>query len=264
MGRLYNIGDLRGKIKESSQEFKPVMGTDVEKDNKKINAEAYAEISKATKNCDGGARNESKKAINYPDSDNRGMQDLEYDSINEPYKERVRSQMKGYASAEAEKEHKNDPMGNAEFTDISNMDDRHEKLQKGKLAAKTIGLTSREIPKEDFKNLTQSVFEDKKLYQIKFKNTVFITENHMLSKVPDDFKVEGRKFIMKDRENNEYIVEWHEKPIVSAKTKINEQKNRIHELFNYKRTESNTTSSMRLTEDNKINDMLDKARRLMK
>ena len=86
----------------------------------------------------------------------------------------------------------------------------------------------------------------------------------MLSKVPDDFKIEGRKFIMKDRDNNEFIVEWHEKPIVSAKTNINEQKNRIHELFNYKRTESNTTSTMRLTEDNKINDMLDKARRLMK
>lgn len=264
MERLYRIGDLRGKIKESSQEFKPVMGDNVEKDNANINAEAYKEMSKATKNYDGGARNESKKKVTYPDSDNRGMQDLEYDSINDAFKERVQSQMKGYVSADAEKKHKNDDFGNAEFDTIEKMDDHHNRLQKGKLSAKKIGLTSREIDGKEFDNLTQNVFEDKKLYQIKFKNTVFITENHMLSKVPDDFKVEGRRFIMKDKNNNEYIVEWGKNPKVSAKTKINEQKNRIHELFNYKRSESNTTSHVRLSEDAKINDMLDKTRRLMK
>lgn len=43
------------------------------------------------------------------------MQDLEYDSINKPYNERVKSQMKGYTSKMAEDMHKNDEFGNASF-----------------------------------------------------------------------------------------------------------------------------------------------------
>lgn len=264
MEKIYRVGDLRSIIKESSKEFSPVMGTNVEKDNKKINDEAYAEMTKAVKDYDGGARNESKKKISYPDSDNLGMQDLEYDNINDDFKKRVRAQMKGYTSAQAEKEHKNDPFGNAEFKDVDNAKERHETLQKGKLAAKKIGLTSREIDPKDFEKQSQSVFETKKMCQIRFKNTVFMNENHMLSKVPDDFKVEGKKFIMKDKANNEFIVEWAEDPKVIAKTKINEQKNRIHELFNYTRSNSNTTSQSRLNEENNVSDMINKARRLMK
>ena len=86
----------------------------------------------------------------------------------------------------------------------------------------------------------------------------------MLSKVPDDFKVEGKKFIMKDKLNNEYLVEWQEEPKIFAKTKINEEQKRIQQLFNYKRTESNTNINTRLNEDKKLNDMLGRARALMK
>ena len=64
--------------------------------------------------------------------------------------------------------------------------------------------------------------------------------------------------------NNEYLVEWAEEPKVINRTKINEQKNRIQELFNYKRSESNTNSQSRLTEEKKISDILGKARALMK
>jgi hypothetical protein len=264
MGRLYNVGELRGIIKESSKEFQPVMGTNVEKDNKKINNDAYAEMEKATKDYDGGARNENKDKITYPESDNLGMQDLEYDQINDAFKKRVRSQMKGYTSAEAEKLHKKDPFGNADFKEVENAKERHDAIQKGKLAAKTIGLTSREIDPKDFEKQSQSVFETKKMCQIRFKNTVFMNENHMLSKVPDDFKVEGKKFIMKDKANNEFIVEWSEEPKVYAKTRINEQQKRIHELFHYKSGKSNTTSTSRLTEDKKVTDMLNRTRQLMK
>ena len=86
----------------------------------------------------------------------------------------------------------------------------------------------------------------------------------MLSRVPDNFKVEGRKFIMKDKNNNEFLVEWSEEPKITNRTKINEQKNRIQELFNYKRSESTTSSQSRLTEETKFSDILGKARKLMK
>lgn len=260
--RSYSVSELRKIVKESANEFKPVYGKNVEKDNKEINDKAYKDMEKETKSYDGGARNE-KKNINYPFSDNRGMEDLQYNNMNDDFKNKVKSQLKGYVSSDAEKKHKNDPYGNAEFNDIKGIEDKSKELQKGKDVAKQIGLTSREINKKDFEDLQKGVFENK-MFTIKFKNTTFITENHMLSRVPDNFKVEGKKFIMKDKMNNEYLVEWHEEPIVTNKTKIIEQKNRIQELFNYKRSESNTTNESRLTEDKKFSDILSKARKLMK
>ena len=137
-------------------------------------------------------------------------------------------------------------------------------IKDGETTAKEIGLTSREIPKKKFEDQHKTVDESKTM-KLTFKNTTFLTEQHMLSRVPDNYKVEGKKFIMRDKMNHEYLVEWHveDDPYVLNKTQINEQQNRIKELFNYKRGESNTTNAMRLTEDKKVNDMLNKARKLM-
>lgn len=263
MQRSYSVSELKRIVAESADEFKPKFGLkDLQSDNKKINDKAYKDMEKETKSYDGGARNE-KKNINYPFSDNRGMEDLQYDNINDDFKKRVKSQMKGYVSVDAETKHKNDSYGNSEFNEIKGIEDKAKELQKGKDVAKQIGLTSKEINKKDFEDNQKSVFENK-VTTIRFKNTTFITENHMLTKVPDNFKIEGKTFVMKDKVNNEYLVEWYEEPIVTNRSKINEQKNRIQELFNYKRSESNTTNESRLTEDKKFSDILGKARKLMK
>ena len=264
--RRYTVSELRKIVKESANEFKPVMGKNVEKDNKEINDKAYKEMSRDTKSYDGGARekNNANGSFEYPNTDNKGMQDLRYDLISDDFKNRVKSQSKGYVSADAEKKHKNDDFGNASFDEIKGLDDRSKKMKDLEVDSKTNGLTSQHLDKKDVKDaIGERVFENK-VTTIRFKNTTFITENHMLSRVPDNFKVEGKTFIMKDKMNNEYLVEWAEEPKVTNRTKINEQKNRIQELFNYKRGESNTNSQSRLTEEKKISDMLGKARALMK
>jgi hypothetical protein len=261
--RKYKVSDLRRFLQESANEFKPVMGKNVAKENQTNNEKAYKDMEKEAKAYDGGVKQKDKAKPTYPNSDNKGMQDLEYTNMSKDFKERVKSQMKGYTSADAEKNHKDDAFGNADFHEIENMKERHQEMQDGKNKAKEIGLTSREIDKKEFENQSSSVFEAK-TYVLKFKNTTFLTEQHMLSKVPDDFKVEGKKFIMKDKMNNEYLVEWKEEPIIFAKTKINEQQKRIHELFAYKRGDSKTNVNTRLTEDKKINDMLGRTRALMK
>jgi hypothetical protein len=81
-------------------------------------------------------------------------------------------------------------------------------------------------------------------------------------------KVEGKKFIMRDKADNEYLVEWSNKePNVTKKvnmTLVNEQKNRIKELWGYKSAESmRTTPSFRVQEGNEFKDMVDRARKLM-
>lgn len=270
--RQYSVRELRRVIAESSSEFKPVMGRNVEKDNKKINVKAYQEIENETRNYDGGEGKESKKTLNVPKDDNRGMTDLRYDTpLSAKKKADMKAQLKGYTSAQAEKNHKDDPYGNADFTDIKGFDEKAASFNRGKALAKQMSHSNGKVELDDYESLTDNMFDkekkqknESKMYRLKFKNTVFMTESQMLSRVPDDFKVEGKKFSMRDKNDTEYIIEWADEPKITNVTKINEQMNRINELFNYKRGESNTSCQGRLNENKKVEDMLNKARQLMK
>lgn len=257
--RQYTVRDLKRIISESASEFKPVLGKDVESDNKKINDRAYKEMKKDVSKYDGGLISDGKIGIG--DDENLGMQDLEYENMNDDFKKKVKAQLKGYVSVDDEKKHSKEPLGNASRNEIEGFEEKNKELRDRKAKSKQIGLTSREIDKDKFKNLTHSVYEG--YTRLKFKNTIFLAEGHVLSKVPDDFKVEGKKFIMKDKANNEYLVEWGEKPNITNLTRIDEEQSRIKELFSYKSGEQKTTNKSRLYEENKVNDMLDKARRLM-
>jgi hypothetical protein len=93
-----------------------------------------------------------------------------------------------------------------------------------------------------------------------------MTESHVLSKIPDDYKKDGNRFYVVDKNNTEYIVEWKTegKPLITNKTKINEQNNRIKELFNYKSGNEKTSPKSRLAENTAFDDVLKKARKLAK
>ena len=69
--------------------------------------------------------------------------------------------------------------------------------------------------------------ESKKISVLNFKNTTFLNESHMISRIPDEYKVEGKKFIMEDKNNTEYLVEWSEEPKILNTTKSNEQQARL-------------------------------------
>lgn len=262
--RQYSVGNLRRVIKESANEFKPVYGKNVESDNKKINDKAYSDMAKAVKDYDGGKTSKSKRKAQYPQDDNRGMENLQYDRINEPFAKKVKSQLKGYTSEDAEKKHKNDPYGNADFTEFDGMDEKDKRLKNGKVTSKAIGLTSREIDRKEFEKLSSSVFENK-IKKLNFKNTTFLCESHMMTKVPDTYKVEGKRFIMSDRTNHEYLVEWHveDDPKVYDKNKINEQEDTIKRLYEFKHSDEKSTPRKRLNEDAMISDMINNMRKLM-
>ena len=275
MDRKYNVGDLRRIIKErveSKNEFEPVFGKNVPKDNKKINDQAYQDIKKETEAYDGGLGAERKKGVSVTTANNRGMSDLDYDSISKPFKEKVKSQIKGYTSAENEKLHKNDEFGNA-YYDSNNLSkdiaDHAKESKKEKDRSMTDGLVGSKYKKETEEN-SDTMFESKKISKIQFKHTQFLSEGHMLSKVPDEFKVEGKRFIMKDTADNEYLVEWADKkPNVTKKlnkTLVNEEMNRIKSLYGYKSKDYFTTTNptTRVNENKEFSDMINKARKLMK
>ena len=283
--KKYKVGDLKARIRENIEksksvskksvleaknEFEPVFGKNVPSENKKINTQAYKDITKETGAYDGGLTREKKTLGSVTPANNRGMSDLDYDSISKPFKDKVKSQIKGYVSAEAEKLHKNDAFGNAYYdsNDLSKEIEKHAKdAKKEKDKSKTDGLVSSKYKKETEEN-SDTMFESKKISKIQFKNTQFICESHMLSKVPDEFKVEGKKFIMKDSSDNEYLVEWtSKKPNVTKrlnKTLVNEEMNRIKSLYEYKSNESISNAKSRIKENIEFSDMLNKARKLMK
>ena len=288
--KKYRLGDLKERIRENAEktksnskksvleanetknEFEPVFGKNVPKDNKKINADAYKEIQKEAGNYDGGLTNDRKKGNAVTPANNRGMSDLDYDSISKPFKDKVKSQLKGYPSAEAEKLHKNDEFGNA-YYDSNNLSkdiaDHAKEAKKEKDKSKTDGLVSSKYKDETEKN-SDTMFESKKITKLQFKHTQFLSEGHMLSKVPDELKVEGKRFIMKDTADNEYLVEWTNKePNVTKKinkTQVNEEMNRIKSLYGYKSKDyfTTTNSKSRMNENKEFSDMLNKARKLMK
>ena len=181
--------------------------------------------------------------------------------------------MKGYASKEAEELHKNDAFGNADFDDkgeiYNALKDHADNVKKNRDTATEIGLTGRELDKKEVEKLRHPMGESRKIKKLTFKNTRFISEGHMLSKVPDEYKKNGNKFIMKDSHDNEYLVEWVEnKPNVTKKTNmslVNEEKQRIKSLWEYRSNEGDrTTPSFRLQENNEVNDMVNRVRKLMK
>lgn len=277
MSTVYRVGDLRRIIKESAtkNEFKAVYGGGVQDDNKKINRQAYKDIEKETSSYDGGvSKKKDSKLGTITPTENRGMSDLEYDGISKPFKQKVKSQLKGYTSADAEKNHKKDEFGNADFNsdDQSEFFVKHAKeVKKAKDQMKGTGLTGSTKNKSEIEKNSDTMFESRKVKNIKFKHTKFLSEGHMLTKVPDEFKNEGNRFIMSDSEGNSYMVEWHqnETPDVEKrinKKLVNEELKRIKNLYNYHSKDyfNTTTSTSRMQENREFSDMIGKARKLMK
>lgn len=278
--KKYIIGDLKESIRrdmlnksksrtkrsifEDKSEFNPVVGN---KDNKKINADAYKKASTVAKDFDGGLGKTKNGDVVTPEM-NQGMSDIRYDLINDKFKKDQQSRLKGYTSKQAEDLHKNDEYGNADFGEPSYLK-KHAKDSKDM--------------KDDIKNASNivkhgpnnksgdDIYENKKIDKLNFKRTKFLCEKHMLSKVPDNYKVEGKKFIMNDSDGTSYLVEWSnkEKPTIQkrlSKKIVAEEMNRIKSLFSYDYSKNNKISTVddRIEEGRSFGNVLDKARKLTK
>ena len=275
MSKKFTVSELRKIVKESVDNFKPKMGDNVAKDNEKINGEAYKKIAKDTKDYDGGVRSSKGHGNSVNSTVNKGMSDFEYDSMNDDFKKNNTARIKGYTSANNEKLHKGEKLGNASYTNdkiVDAMKDKAKTRKSLKDMATEIGLTGSKLDKKEVEKLSDTMFEEKKpMKLLTFKNTVFLSEEHMLSRIPDDYKVEGKKFMVKDNGGNSYIVEWNnEKPLVEHeinKIKLKEEFDKIKRLYNYK-SSSNApkpmTNSEKLEENKKFGEMLLRTRQLMK
>ena len=301
MKTVYKVGDIKSLIAESSNEFKAVLGPNVERDNKEINGKAYKDAKKRAKDFDGGLEKEiGEEKPNYEKTDaNRTTLDYTPENASDEYKKRVKAQAEGYTS-ELEKNNGIEKTG--DYSDNEKIYNGIKKsgqaMHRAQADWKASGLRARELPKDTFeheelyegnskdghemrdminvfkKNSAlqpkKAITEGKPVKTIYFKKTAFLTEGHMISKIPDEFKNEGTRFKMKDKFGTTYLIEWCDgkADILSCnnKQKIDENMAKFHHIVDYKGEEyKNTSVSDRLNEGvDEISRMLDLMRKLNK
>lgn len=267
--RIYTIDELKTLIRESSNDFKAKVADGVNSTNKKENDATYENSKKKVKDFDGGGE-EIKDDRKLSDKVDGNKTTLDYaldGEISDEYKERVKAQAEGYTST-LEKKNGIEKIGDFSDKSYKQFKKAGEEMAKNKVDAKKAGLTARELPKSAFEkeNLYK---ESKKISVLNFKSTTFLNESHMISRIPDEYKIDGKRFKVKDAGENEFIVEWNEgeAKILSYenKQKLNESIEKFHKLtgYNSKSQFKNTTAQSRLNEGNEFNKILNKARTII-
>lgn len=299
MDITYKVGELKRLISESS-EFNPTFGNGVEGKNKSINDKAYKEAktrrdkyNPKSKKDEDFARGDAKYE---KFDDNRTTLGANPDGNTPENKKRISAQMHGYTS---DAESKNGIEKAADFSKNKEIADgitkKEDEINKNKALTKSLGLTGRNTPKsafeketiyesEDGVNMRQTInkfksnFYSPKLNEKKntktvfFKKTTFLTEGHMISKIPDEFKKDGEQFTMKDKTGSEYVVEWRNNnaTILSHKNKSGmvESVNKFNSLAEYnEKTSSSSQVDNSINESNaskSFQDSLNKMREIMK
>ena len=288
---VYTVGELKKLVTESSNEFKAVLGPNVESEDKKNNGKAYDDAKKRAKDYDGGLEKEmlEDKPKYVKDDTNKTTIDYKIENASKEYKERVSAQTLGYTSKQ---EMENGLEKAADFSDGENIyngiKDSGKKIHDAEKEYKFTKVQTREKPREydrnemyesregfDMRNMIDRLRSNVKPTVIKehvktvyFKKTQFLNEEHMISRIPDEFKNEGEQFKMKDKTGNEYLMEWKDNTANilehTNKNSGNESINRMKSMFGYKTEDTKTTTSERLNEnDEKVADVLNKVRKIM-
>jgi hypothetical protein len=137
------------------------------------------------------------------------------------------------------------------------------------------GIVGSKTPKKEKETMYENVnlSSPKRLI---FKKTTFVNESQMLSRIPEEYKVDGQKIYMKDCKGNEYIVECRkcdyngnvETIVLNYNNEqiLNEKVNRMWELFNYDSAKNTGTFKKqdRINEEAKLGELINRARELNK
>ena len=116
--------------------------------------------------------------------------------------------------------------------------------------------------------------ERKPIKRLTYHHTKFINENQIFTKIPEDFKVDGNKFIVRDATDTEYLVEWCEdkKNNISEGKIVNERNlketdkalDRMAQLMGYNSANiyGRGSSKTTINEDKNVGDMLNNIRQI--
>lgn len=276
---LYTISELKRILEESTDEFKPRIDSKVIKDDAQNNVKAVNDIMKETGAMENKATSKGRNTNPENTQDyNKTTLDVNFeDQPSKEYSERVKAQVHGFASKEHEENAKTDE--SADFSVNKEFYDEQSKKSKERNEDETefrhAGLKSHNLDKDNFKNKTIYTNESKKMKKLHFKNTVFLSEAQVTKKIPDDYKTDGNKFLMEDKNHNVYLVECQIDDNIKGFTKIKltkkdtkeqieEQIRRMQELSGYKSSDyfKDTTVQSRMDESKNLSVMLNTVKEL--
>lgn len=272
----YTAGELRRIIRESSQnEFKPKLGPNVERDDKKNAQDAYKNAEKRAKDYDGGLKTPEKNKLEPREDGNKTMLGLDYDA--EPvdkFKKRVKAQAMGYSS-DIEKENDIEKVGDFSDDFYENEKKTVEQMSDDKENIRTAGLVSSELKDKDKDyGKVNTVFNENRIKRLTYQHTKFLNESQIFTKIPEEFKTDGNKFIVRDATETEYLVEWcvDKKNNISEGRIVNERNlketnkalDRMAELMGYNSSSVFGRGSSRSTvnENKNVEDMLNNIRKI--
>lgn len=249
----YTIGELLQINEESARnEFNPKFGNGAER-NSSNNDKAVKEIIKNASELDKDAhRNDTpvKPRVEFPDYNKTTLDvNFEYEP-DDAWKERVKAQAEGYPSVQnKEKNGYDQSLG---FDGNENFYKARKEMSNDRNDLDTIeresGLKAR-MKKDEIDYSNKTPFnEAKQIKRLVFKNTTFLSESQVLSKVPEDYIVDENRFYMRDKTGTDYLIECKADPfgyvhmqIVNKfnKQAINEELEKMKKLAGYKYSDDN-------------------------
>ena len=280
----YRVGDLRRIVRESKDEFDPVVGPGVEAEDMRNSKESYKKAKERAKDYDGGLTNKEKPKFPEVVDGNRSMADL--NPRTEPSKEYQKdneARLKGYTSALEEKN--GIEKAGADFNEEpgKRLTDAAKKRDEAELAVANSGLQSSKLKntaatEEGTKDskLKNRLFKESapKPKRLHFKHTKFVNESKMLGLIPEEYKKDGQKIFMVDSVGNEYTVMCEDcKGTNSIEVNVigynnqnvlNEQVERMNQLFGYdtKSVFTKQTPQERVNENDAFRDMMDMMKKI--
>ena len=255
----YTIGELLlNETSNTKQEFKAKIGDGVESSNKKEQEKAVRDITKDAEELDKVGRKNEKPVqprVEFPDYNKTTLDvNFEYEP-DDAWKDRVKAQVEGYPSVQnKEKNGYDQSLG---FDGNENFYKARKEMSKDRNDLDTIeresGLKAR-IKKDEIDYSNKTPFnEAKQIKRLIFKNTTFLSESQVLSKVPEDYRVDENRFYMRDKTGTDYLIECKADPfgyihmqVVNKFNKqvINEELEKMKRLAGYRYSDDNKKVDM--------------------
>lgn len=276
-GKTYTVSELR-QILEA--EAKPKIDSKIIRDDVKNNKEATEEILKQTAEYNNVGDIKRNTTPEVPVDGNKTPLDANYTvEPSKEYKDRVKAQVEGYPSVQNKENSsvkENDSLeykGNKEFYD--NREEISNEREKLMAQVRAAGLTAQHLDPKTFERETlYTKANESKMKRIKF-NSKFINEADVLHRIPEDYRTDGNRFLMEDKEGTQYVIECKADTVVTNHihaqvtgiynpVQLQEQKDRMMELAGYKHSDMKCSPGRqgRLNENVQFGELINKMRQI--
>lgn len=207
-GKRYTISELMEAAKKSAQEFEPKFGDGVVDGNKTNNGKAIKDIQKSVSDYDGGIE-VVKRKFDKPADRNKTTIDVRFNEVQpgKEWEDRVEAQVHGFPSVMNEENHEDEEDTSVDYSGNKEFYDWRKDLKQDRQKEEDFKVKAGIAGKPEKKGALLPTNESNTLKRLKFKRTIFENAQKAISKVPEEYKTDGNRFIMMDANGTEFLME---------------------------------------------------------